>query len=194
MGSSLVASGRACTRPHNSAGTPSCRLLDLHQALFRQVLLTNLATWPCPAVQISHCDTSCFFMASCSNVFHTYRNDLHTSHYGTISSKQNNGGKQGELRMSSYIGSVIKKALLWTEKRQREQETRADTGVGQFEFLDRSESESMAHGLEETCLPPLTRDEWFVFLDASGRDSCIKHFLCPCKDTETLKAAMIAHK
>ena len=51
------------------------------------------------------------------------------------------------------------------------QESRADTEVGQFEFLDRSESDSMIYGLEESCSPPLTRDEWFVFLDAAGGSS-----------------------
>ena len=40
--------------------------------------------------------------------------------------------------------------------------------MGLFELVDRRESDSMIAGLEEPCSPPLTRDEWFVFLDAAG--------------------------
>lgn len=53
------------------------------------------------------------------------------------------------------------------EKRKRED--KAETGVGCFEMVDRRDSESMQSGLEQPCPPPLTQDEWFVFLDAAGR-------------------------
>ncbi len=67
------------------------------------------------------------------------------------------------------IKAVVSSLGNGADSRSPAQESRADTEVGQFEFLDRSESDSMIHGLEESCAPPLTRDEWFVFLDAAGK-------------------------
>lgn len=51
----------------------------------------------------------------------------------------------------------------------KEPESKAETGVGLFEMVDRRESDRMIAGLDEPCSPPLTQDEWFVFLDAAGQ-------------------------
>ena len=51
---------------------------------------------------------------------------------------------------------------------RRKSEDKAETSVGLFEMVHRSESDSMASGLEQPCPPPLTQDEWFTFLDSSG--------------------------
>lgn len=52
---------------------------------------------------------------------------------------------------------------------------RAETGVGQFEFMDRHESDNMAAELKEVCPLPLTEDEWFVFMESGGKLSCLSN-------------------
>lgn len=50
---------------------------------------------------------------------------------------------------------------------------KAETAVGYFEMVDRSESDSMSSGASQPCPPPLTQDEWFTFLDSSGEQDTL---------------------
>ena len=56
-------------------------------------------------------------------------------------------------------------------------EDKAETAVGLFEMVDRSESDSMSSGASQPCPPPLTQEEWFTFLDSSGELAASSFFI-----------------